>query len=102
MASASSTPASSMLKAPLAAAIDPIQKQIVDAAIQEDAGFIGMSVLSGAHSTLFAEVMDLLKARNAEDIVVFGGGTLQYSDANQFDYSGRFSTDNSQGQRAMP
>ena len=54
--------------------------QIVDAAIQEDAGFIGMSVLSGAHNTLFAEVMDLLKARGADDIVVFGGGIIPEDD----------------------
>ena len=54
--------------------------QIVDAAIQEDADLIGMSVLSGAHLTLFAEVMDLLKAREATDIVVFGGGIIPEDD----------------------
>ena len=54
--------------------------QIVDAAIQEDAGFIGMSVLSGAHNTLFAEVMDLLRERGASDIVVFGGGIIPEDD----------------------
>lgn len=54
--------------------------QIVDAAIQEDAGFIGMSVLSGAHNTLFAEVMDLLRERGAGDIVVFGGGIIPEDD----------------------
>src|SRR6218665_2988161 len=46
--------------------------QIVATAIQEDADFLGMSVLSGAHLTLFAEVMDQLKAKDAADIVVFG------------------------------
>jgi methylmalonyl-CoA mutase, C-terminal domain len=54
--------------------------QIVDAAIQEDADFIGMSVLSGAHLTLFAEVMELLTAREATDIVVFGGGIIPDDD----------------------
>jgi len=54
--------------------------QIVDAAIQEDADIIGLSVLSGAHLTLFAEVMDLLKAKNATDIVVFGGGIIPEDD----------------------
>lgn len=54
--------------------------QIVDAAIQEDADLIGMSVLSGAHLTLFAEVMDLLTAREATDIIVFGGGIIPDDD----------------------
>jgi methylmalonyl-CoA mutase C-terminal domain/subunit len=54
--------------------------QIVDAAIQEDADFIGMSILSGAHMTLFAEVMQLLAARDATDIVVFGGGIIPDDD----------------------
>jgi len=54
--------------------------QIVDTAIQEDADIIGLSVLSGAHLTLFAEVMDLLKAKDATDIVVFGGGIIPDDD----------------------
>ena len=54
--------------------------QIVDAAIQEDADIIGLSVLSGAHLTLFAEVMDLLRAKDATDIVVFGGGIIPEDD----------------------
>ncbi len=54
--------------------------QIVDAAIQEDADIIGLSVLSGAHLTLFAEVMDLLKAKDATDIIVFGGGIIPDDD----------------------
>lgn len=54
--------------------------QIVDAAIQEDADIIGLSVLSGAHLTLFAEVMDLLKAKEATDIIVFGGGIIPEDD----------------------
>jgi methylmalonyl-CoA mutase C-terminal domain/subunit len=54
--------------------------QIVDTAIQEDADIIGLSVLSGAHLTLFAEVVDLLKAKDASDIIVFGGGIIPDDD----------------------
>ncbi len=54
--------------------------QVVDAALSEDADFIGMSILSGAHMTLFAEVMELLKANDAMDIVVFGGGIIPEAD----------------------
>ena len=55
-------------------------QQVVDAAMSEDADFIGMSILSGAHMTLFSEVMDLLKANDATDIVVFGGGSIPEAD----------------------
>ncbi|MER6123993.1 cobalamin B12-binding domain-containing protein [Streptomyces sp. NPDC001795] len=55
-------------------------EQIVDTAIQEDAGAIGLSILSGAHNTLFAAVIDLLKQRDAEDILVFGGGIIPEAD----------------------
>lgn len=55
-------------------------EMIVDAAIQEDVDAIGVSVLSGAHLTLFSAVMDLLRAKGAEDIVVFGGGIIPGGD----------------------
>jgi methylmalonyl-CoA mutase C-terminal domain/subunit len=55
-------------------------EQIVATAIQEDADAIGLSVLSGAHMTLFARVLDLLRERDATDIVVFGGGIVPESD----------------------
>ena len=55
-------------------------EQIVDAAIQEDADAIGLSVLSGAHLTLFARVVQLLAERDAADIVVFGGGIVPADD----------------------
>jgi methylmalonyl-CoA mutase C-terminal domain/subunit len=55
-------------------------EQIVEAAIQEDADAIGLSVLSGAHMTLFARVIALLKERDAADIVVFGGGIIPEAD----------------------
>lgn len=54
--------------------------QIVDTAIQEDADAIGVSVLSGAHLTLFAEIMELLGRADARDIVVFGGGIIPDAD----------------------
>ena len=55
-------------------------EQIVETAIQEDADAIGMSVLSGAHMTLFARVLELLRERDATDIVVFGGGIVPAAD----------------------
>lgn len=55
-------------------------EQIVATAIQEDADAIGLSVLSGAHNTLFGKVLDLLKERDAEDIKVFGGGIIPEDD----------------------
>ncbi|MGW1881069.1 cobalamin B12-binding domain-containing protein [Streptomyces sp. NPDC001970] len=55
-------------------------EQIVDTAIQEDADAIGLSILSGAHNTLFVKVIELLKERDAEDIKVFGGGIIPEAD----------------------
>lgn len=55
-------------------------EQIVQAALAEDADAIGLSVLSGAHMTLFARVMELLKSADAADIVVFGGGIIPEAD----------------------
>ena len=55
-------------------------EQIVETALQEDADAIGLSVLSGAHMTLFRRVTELLKERDAADIVVFGGGIIPEDD----------------------
>ena len=55
-------------------------EQIVAAAIQEDVDGIGLSSLSGAHDYLFPRVIELLKAKEAEDIVVFGGGIIPEED----------------------
>jgi methylmalonyl-CoA mutase, C-terminal domain len=55
-------------------------EQIVDAAIQEDVAAIGLSLLSGAHNVLFKRIMDLLREKEAEDIAVFGGGTIPPED----------------------
>src|SRR5664280_1721618 len=54
--------------------------QIVETTIQEDADAVGLSVLSGAHMTLFQRVVDLLKERGADDVVVFGGGIVPEAD----------------------
>lgn len=55
-------------------------EQIVETVVQEDADCVGLSVLSGAHLTLFQRVMDLLKDRDASDVVVFGGGIIPEDD----------------------
>jgi len=55
-------------------------EQIVQAALQEDADVIAMSILSGAHNHLFPRVMELLKEKGAEDILVIGGGVIPEDD----------------------
>ena len=55
-------------------------EMVVEAAIQEDVDGIGISLLSGAHMTLFPEILRLLRERGAEDIVVFGGGIVPDAD----------------------
>ena len=55
-------------------------EQIVQAAIQEDADVIAMSILSGAHNHLFPRVAELLKEKGADDILVFGGGVIPEED----------------------
>jgi methylmalonyl-CoA mutase C-terminal domain/subunit len=56
-------------------------EMIVEAAVQEDVDAVGLSVLSGAHMTLFPEVIKLLKEKGAEDVSVFGGGIIPDDDA---------------------
>ena len=58
-------------------------EQIVAAAIQEDVDAVGLSILSGAHMTLFRRVIDLLAERGASDIVVFGGGIIPDADIQE-------------------
>jgi len=55
-------------------------EQIVEAALQEDVGCVGLSIHSGAHMTLFPKVVELLKDRGADDVVVFGGGIVPKAD----------------------
>ena len=63
-------------------------EQIVETAIQEDADAVGLSVLSGAHMTLFRRVLELLSQRNAADIVVFGGGIIPDADIPELEQMG--------------
>ncbi len=55
-------------------------EMVVDAALQEDAQVIGLSLHSGAHMTLFPAVVNELKKKNATDIIVFGGGIIPDDD----------------------
>ena len=55
-------------------------EQLVEAAIQEDVDIIGISVLSGAHMTIFPRIKELLKEQNAGDILLMGGGTIPEED----------------------
>ena len=63
-------------------------EQIVETAIQEDADAVGLSVLSGAHMTLFRRVLELLSERGAGDIVVFGGGIIPEADIPELERLG--------------
>ena len=54
--------------------------EVVDAAVQEDADVIGVSILSGAHMTVFPRILALLRERGADDILVVGGGVIPDAD----------------------
>ncbi len=58
-------------------------EQVVEAAIQEDVDVVGLSILSGAHMTLFPKVCELLRENDAEDIKVIGGGTIPEEDVEE-------------------
>jgi len=58
-------------------------EQIAEAALQEDVDAVGLSLLSGAHLTLFPRVMEELKARGLDEILVFGGGVIPDADARK-------------------
>ena len=55
-------------------------EEVVEAAVQEDVDVIGVSILSGAHMTVFPRILDALKARDADDILVVGGGVISDDD----------------------
>ncbi|WP_433052249.1 cobalamin B12-binding domain-containing protein [Dactylosporangium sp. CS-033363] len=63
-------------------------EQIVETAIQEDADAVGLSVLSGAHMTLFRRVIELLAERGAADVTVFGGGIIPDEDLPELERLG--------------
>jgi methylmalonyl-CoA mutase C-terminal domain/subunit len=58
-------------------------EMIAEAAVQEDVDAVGLSVLSGAHMTLFPEVIRLLREKDAADVAVFGGGIIPDEDAKK-------------------
>jgi isobutyryl-CoA mutase small subunit len=63
-------------------------EQIVETALQEDADAVGLSVLSGAHMTLFRRLLELLREREATDVVVFGGGIIPDADIPELEKLG--------------
>jgi len=63
-------------------------EMIVDAAIQEDVDAVGISILSGAHMTLFPAILDEIKKRGADDMLVFGGGIIPDEDIEELEKMG--------------
>jgi methylmalonyl-CoA mutase, C-terminal domain len=63
-------------------------EQIVDTVVQEDADAVGLSVLSGAHMTLFARLSELMRERGVDDVVVFGGGIIPDEDIPELERIG--------------
>ena len=63
-------------------------EQIVETVVQEDADAVGLSVLSGAHMTLFARLAELLQERGIDDVVVFGGGIIPDEDVPELERLG--------------
>src|SRR5688572_30696315 len=61
---------------------------IAAAAVQEDVDAVGLSIMSGAHNTLFPAVIDALRAKGADDIVVFGGGIIPDEDVARLEAAG--------------
>jgi len=63
-------------------------EQIVQTVVQEDADAVGLSVLSGAHMTLFKRTIELLRENGAEDVVLFGGGIIPDEDIPELEKAG--------------
>jgi methylmalonyl-CoA mutase C-terminal domain/subunit len=63
-------------------------EQIVETVVQEDADAVGLSVLSGAHMTLFARLTELMRERGIDDVVVFGGGIIPDEDVPELERMG--------------
>ncbi|MBU8933471.1 MAG: cobalamin B12-binding domain-containing protein [candidate division Zixibacteria bacterium] len=63
-------------------------EMIVDAAVQEDVDAIGVSVLSGAHMTLFPAILEVMKTKDAGDIILFGGGIIPDEDKEELEKMG--------------
>jgi methylmalonyl-CoA mutase C-terminal domain/subunit len=63
-------------------------EMVVDAAVQEDVDAIGISILSGAHMTLFPAILDEMRKRGAEDMLLFGGGIIPDEDKEELEKMG--------------
>jgi methylmalonyl-CoA mutase C-terminal domain/subunit len=63
-------------------------EQIVETVVQEDADAVGLSVLSGAHMTLFARLVELMRERGVDDVVLFGGGIIPDEDIPELERMG--------------
>ncbi len=63
-------------------------EQIVNAALQEDVDIIGLSILSGAHMTIFPRVKELMKERGMDDVLLFGGGIIPEEDIPELKKTG--------------
>ena len=63
-------------------------ESIVEAAIQEDVNVVGLSILSGAHMTIFPKVLKLLKTKKASDIILIGGGIIPADDMKKLERMG--------------
>jgi methylmalonyl-CoA mutase, C-terminal domain len=63
-------------------------EQIVETVVQEDADAVGLSVLSGAHMTLFARLSELMRERGIDDVVIFGGGIIPDEDIPELEQLG--------------
>jgi len=63
-------------------------EQIVQTVIQEDADAVGLSILSGAHMTLFKRTIDLMQEHGVQDVVVFGGGIVPDEDIPELEKAG--------------
>ncbi len=63
-------------------------EMIANAAVQEDVDGVGLSIMSGAHNTLFPAVIEALRAKGANDVVVFGGGIIPEGDLERLRSAG--------------
>ncbi len=63
-------------------------EMIANAAVQEDVDGVGLSIMSGAHNTLFPAVIEALRAKGANDVVVFGGGIIPETDLERLKSAG--------------
>lgn len=63
-------------------------EMIAESAVQEDVDIVGLSILSGAHMTMFPRIMELMKKKGAEHIVVFGGGIIPAEDMDKLEKIG--------------